>query len=157
MIDVSRLIRTTLHDSDTADPATLINEVLDQVDPGDYAEAIRQLLRNAIVVEISRLRRSQISGYPRPRSSTSNISSKRDAIRQYAGVLRERIPGAGGEWKFLADCTVSDLLAAAAQRRDFAVMAVHRAERYEKIAVLLDEYNVTTVKQLPLDLVEATA
>lgn len=71
-------------------------------------------------------------------------------------VKRDRIPGADGEWKTLAEATERDLLAAAHALTEQAQKLIGKAERYEKLARVLAEHGADTVADLPDGVLAAT-
>jgi hypothetical protein len=99
----------------------------------------------------------QPGGAPRPVIKTTPArpvgrSAKVAAIRESGPRwLRDRLnTGAEPrEWKRIGDCTFTDLMFAAAQRRDQAARTSAAAERLERLAELLRTHGVDRVRDLP--------
>jgi hypothetical protein len=72
------------------------------------------------------------------------------AAETYKRLLDERF-AVNGEWKFLRDFTAEELVAAAEDRRTQASRLGHRADQLERLAGVLGEHGVETVRDLPVD------
>lgn len=90
---------------------------------------------------------------PSPRQSVKPApSAKVAAIRAAAPKwLGERLnTGAdAGEWKRIGDCTFTDLMFAVSQRREQAARTSAAADRYERLAELVQAHGVELVRDLP--------
>ncbi|NUQ97871.1 MAG: hypothetical protein HOY79_15390 [Streptomyces sp.] len=99
----------------------------------------------------------QPGGAPRPVVKAAPVrrparSAKVAAIRESGPKwLRDRLnTGAEPrEWKRIGDCTFTDLMFAAAQRRDQAARTSAAAERLEQLAELVRAHGVERVRDLP--------
>ncbi|MER5843247.1 hypothetical protein ABT099_23705 [Streptomyces prasinus] len=99
----------------------------------------------------------QPSGAPRPvikatPARPAGRSAKVAAIRESGPRwLHDRLnTGADPrEWKRIGDCTFTDLMFAATQRRDQAARTSAAAERLERLAELLRSHGVDRVRDLP--------
>ena len=81
-----------------------------------------------------------------------NLARSRVALAR-AG-LRARINVAKGIWRPLIDCSVDDLRYAAAINDRMAHANAAAAERYRRLAKLLEEYKVAKVRDLPPEVLE---
>jgi hypothetical protein len=82
------------------------------------------------------------------RARSAKVAAIRDAAPKW---LRDRLNTGGDprEWKRVGDCTFSDLMFAAAQRREQAARTSAAAERLEALAELLRAHKVELVRDLP--------
>lgn len=139
-------IRQIVENSETADPKVIADEVLASISTEEAVAALTECLPEyvRVVVQSDGRRRAPAAGLGR--------SWKTEAAKAYAQkILRQRVDvsGVGVGWKFLAECTSDDLDAVASNRRKQADELVSTAAWFEKIAALLDEHSVETVKDLP--------
>jgi hypothetical protein len=158
VLDLTALIAAVAADSDAPDPHTLAQQVLDSIQPADYADALLQALPGVIRQHLQRQRAEAAATFPIPATDTNpgpglrpSGSRKVSAIRDaWQARLRERvyIPGSDSGWKFLADCTAVDLLAVAEARRAHAERTLARAEEYEALADALRQSRKKTVGAL---------
>lgn len=139
------LIRQCVDETETTDPEIIVKEVLARLDPADYADHLRLLLR-AAVREVWSDQRTHAFDRPTPARS-----SKVDAIRDVRALLNSTINLGGSEFKRLGDCGTADLLAACAVMRQLAATHARRASTYESIAGLLAQHRVKRVEDLPAD------
>lgn len=157
--DLRVLIREVADASAVADPGVLVAEVSARIGSRDRAAALDQCLRSVVIQTLSQMRMSSNSPgghrvrgtHPAPAAGGSP-SSKVAGIREYwRGVLRETIKVGVGEWKFLAECTETDLDFAAGVREDNAARNMAQAERLRRLGKLLAEHGADTVGDLPDD------
>lgn len=150
------LVRLTLRSSDTADLDALAKEVFDAIPAALYEDMLRQAIRG-IVADVARLERmsnpiATASAMPKGKQPKS---WKVTAIREnWQEALHNRVHVAG-QWKFLADCTEADLLAAARERQDMAERNAAAARSYEALAALVAAHKVDSVGDLPTDVLAA--
>ena len=157
--DLRALIREVADASAVADPGVLVAEVSARIGSRDRAAALDQCLRSVVIQTLSQMRMSSNSPGGHPARDThataaagGSPSSKVAGIREYwRGVLRERISVGDGEWKFLAECTETDLDFAAGLREDHAARTLAQAERLRRLGKLLVEHGADTVGDLPDD------
>jgi hypothetical protein len=136
-----------LNSSTIADPGVIADEVLRRVPSRMVKQALQQALRLYVRQVISEVR---ITRPPAPSSPAR--SAKVSAIRDgWQRRLRDRIHCGNGNWKFLAECTYEDLLAAAGERRELAERNMAWARQYDEWARLLTEHDVATFGDLPAE------
>jgi len=157
--DLRALIREVADASTVADPGVLVAEVSARIGARDRGAALEQCLRSVVIQTLSQMRMSSHSpgGHSRrdaqaPGAAGGSPSSKVAEIREYwRGVLRETIRVGVGEWKFLGECTETDLDFAAGVREDHAARTLAQAERLRRLGKLLAEHSADTVGDLPDD------
>lgn len=145
-----QLVRDVLRDTDKADPGEVAGEVMARIPRGMVRAALSQALRLYVRQVISETR----IGRTGPQSTVTplNRSAKVTAIRDgWQKRLRDRVHVGSGEWKFLADCTYDDLLAAATERRELAERNQAWARQYDAWARLLTEHDAATFGDLPAE------
>lgn len=101
----------------------------------------------------------QPGGIPRPVVKAAPAPSVRPARSAKVAAIRASAPkwlsdrlntGADpSEWKRIGDCSFSDLMFAAGQRRDQAARTSAKAEHLERLAELLRVHGVDRVRDLP--------
>lgn len=141
-----QLVRDILAETDAADPGEIAGQVMARIPPRMIRVALSQALRLYVRQVISETR----TAHPPVAPTAINRSAKVAAIRDgWQKRLRDRVHVGGSEWKFLADCTYEDLIAAASERRQMADRNNAWARTYDAWARLLTEHNVTTFGELP--------
>lgn len=146
------LIREVCDSSTIADPRTLSLEVFKHIDPDDYPLGLQQALPNLVgaVVSQSRMQNDapNMAGPRRPKSR------KVAGYQQLAVMLRDRLNVGPDvtDWKFLGDCTATDLTYAKQVRESIARANQTKALQYGYLASQLAEHGVDTVKDLPENL-----
>lgn len=87
---------------------------------------------------------------PRQITRSPKVAAYRELGQQW---LRARVYVSADprEWKFMGDCTFTDLMFMAAQRRDQAERTNAKAAEYERLADLMQAHDVTRVRDLPAD------
>lgn len=152
------LVRDVCDSSTIADPALLAKEVSRRIKRSERDAALEQSLRIFVQHFVSMIRNSP--GRHSDHETHAPLAAGGPTSRKVAGIrdawrrmLRDRIAvGAdAGEWKFLSDCTATDLAYAAVIREDHARRNAASATRLRDLAELLDKHNVTTVGELPDD------
>jgi hypothetical protein len=142
------LVREVSDESGAADPTVLADAVYKRVAAKDRPAALREALRHFVRLNVS-IDRMTPAVQERSDDKPAGRSWKRDGIRQgWRAHLRQRLHVADG-WKFLGDCGFDDLMFAAAERREIASRTMAAADRYEALAKLLANHNVTRVADLP--------
>lgn len=146
--DLGHVVKLVCEESTEADPNRLAELVLGSISPSNYydalAEALPQVVRHHVVSS-------------RPTLDLPARSKKTPGVgvswRKWQCLLDARIAMGdrenGRDWKFLRDCTATDLVNAAGLRRRQAKRMEENAEALEKLATLLCEYGVETVGDLP--------
>ncbi|RZT87557.1 hypothetical protein EV383_4482 [Pseudonocardia sediminis] len=150
------LIREVAESSTTPDPVQLADEVARRIGPKQRAEALAQALpivvRNVVSLTRSPITpdghtRSERHDRPAARGS-SKVAGIRDTWRR---MLRDRIAVGPdqSDWKFLGECTVSDLEYAATIREEHARQNAARAVQFRELAERMQRNGVGTVADLP--------
>lgn len=158
-INLHQLVRTVVDEfPEDADPGVLADKVFTRITEGQYADALRTVLRSYV-----RRVMTEDRGF-RPSVPTVTAPDKQPyrksgyvAAMQESGLrarLMERTHGANGWLLLLRDCTVDDLLAAAAERRELAASNGAAATRYEALAAALTESGKTVLGDLADDVLE---
>jgi hypothetical protein len=133
-INLRAVVHDVLRETDLTEPAEVAEETFHRLTRGQYAEALRQTLRQyARTVMVRR----------RSAPSAARVESAKLTARREMGAawLRDRVSTMAG-WKMVADCYADDLLYVAAQLRRQADEDVAAAERWEKLAAELDGVTV---------------
>lgn len=154
--NLHHLIREVCDSSTMPDPRSLAAEVARRIPRKLERAALEQALPILVQHHVSRSRSSSPSSHAAAEAhvarATGGRSRKVTGIRDtWRRMLRERIAvsDAGGDWKFLADCTTDDLAAAAAIREQHAARNAARAAQFRDLAELVASHGVGTVGQLP--------
>lgn len=143
-----QLVRDVLAENESADPGEVAEAVMGRIPRGMVRVALAQSLRLYVRQVISETRTARP---PAPTPATGK-SLKVAAIRDgWQRRLQDRVHVGSSEWKFLADCTYDDLLAAAAERRELADRNNAWARQYAEWARLLTEHDVATFGDLPAE------
>ena len=138
---VTEVLKTSL----LTEPRDLATEVLARIDPEDVAEALAQAMPVFVRQVLSEQRQPTCI---RP-STTSTGSVRIAAIRDdWKKALRDRIKTDNG-MKFLGDCTIADLEAAAQLRDEMADRNRAKAAQYRVLIHELADAGVNRVKDLP--------
>ena len=138
---VTEVLKTSL----LTEPRDLATEVLARIDPEDVAEALAQAMPVFVRQVLSEQRQPTCI---RP-STTSTGSVRIAAIRDdWKKALRDRIKTDDG-MKFLGDCTIADLEAAARLRDEMAERNRAKAAQYRVLIHELEDAGVNRVKDLP--------
>lgn len=93
----------------------------------------------------------QLLPLPLPAASSPRapISKKQERIRLWYALQLEEQFSVGGEYKMLGQCTATDLVTSAAERRQQAAGALSWANKLEALADALNRYQTETVAELP--------
>lgn len=148
-------IALELHDTgEYIGPDALAEALFARIEPDDYADVLRVILRGYAQKVIGE--RRQIPEMPlheasvTPAGRPSARSWKRAGIQTWAKALRSQVhvgPNSS-DWKVLADCTRDELLFAASERRKKAEENLAVAVRYEYIVSAMDRRGVKTPGEL---------
>lgn len=161
-MDLHRLVRQIGRDfPEIADPGVIAEKVFAAMDPRDYPDAVRTMLRSYVRVVLKEGRSVQVPAVPadleppeledgaRLPSQAPRPSRKVAAIREtWRAHLADRIHTGGGAWKLLRDCSAVDLKTAAEERRRLAAENTASAQRYGELATALEESGAATVADL---------
>lgn len=160
--NLERLIRAVAAEGKSADPLEVAAVVHRRIHCLSRDEALRQALPHLVRAEFRRS--APLSYLPLTDSPSGHWSieahstvaaggtpsRKVAAIRNwFEAAKRSPLTGADGTAKFLIDCTVFDLVAAAERREDHARRTAARAGQLRALAALLAEHDVNTVGDLP--------
>lgn len=135
-------------------------EVNPSANPRDIASVVAKLvpddcMRDALADALVAVVRAEIGNHRRAaQRSTFDTHSSRweNASQAYLALLRSReYVATEGEWKYLGDCTKSDVLAIVEQRRMLAEANATMATRYDRLAQVMGSEQ--TVADLPEDVV----
>lgn len=153
-MDLHHLVSRVLDDmADEADPTVLANEVINRMDPRDYPDVIRLLIRSYVRETAGQRRRASMSVRV-PQTSGSPVPASGFVTAMREGVWRERLKDrwhTADGWKLLRDMTAGDLGYAAGERRSLAAANIEEARKAEKLAALLNEHGAETVGELADD------
>lgn len=162
--DLHTLIREVCDASTIANPVTLAVEVGRRIDPADERAALDQALPTVVrhIVSLARGSHSSPGGHSNcgtqeVPAAGANHSRKVAGIRAYGRRLRERISVGPTitEWKFLGDCTATDLEYAATVNDNNARWNTAKAAEKRRLAAALAANSVNTVRELPTDILTA--
>lgn len=148
--DLRKLVREVCDTSEIADPAQLAKEVNGRLKRQERDAALEACLPLFVQTVLGQMRMSTHRPEPTAPQESRKVRGIREAWRR---MLRDRISVGPneGDWKFLSDCTGTDLDYAASIREEHARRNMARAEQYRQLAELLEEHGVTTVGELPDD------
>lgn len=152
--NLTQLIRQVLDETDLAEPTAIAEKVAAMVPPKHRLAALQQALPTFVRVTVTRNRGPMAQAAARQTGRTQSArSAKVAAIRQAAPAwkraLRERIHVGRGRWELLGKCSYDELMFAVTERRHIAAQVNGAADRYEKVAVAVSEYGVSTPEDLP--------
>ena len=156
-MDLHQLVSRVLDELDeVADPGDLAGEVMKRMDPRDYPEALRLLLRSYVRETAGQRRRSTVlTRVPQPSGAPVPASGFVTAMRE--GAWRQKLKDhwhTADGWKLLRDMTAEDLDYAAGERRQLAAANIEEARKAEKLAALLEEHGAETVGALADDVLQ---
>lgn len=147
-VNLNEIVREVCDSSAATDPATLAKEVFRRIDEADHADALLQALPVIVQHRISRTRSPITTPTPTP-ARPSTKSWKVQGIRSaWQRMLRDRICVGPDSWKFIADCTITDLEVAAHIREDHARRNAERAAQLRRLIDLMVTHHATTVADL---------
>lgn len=147
MSHLDDLIRAELEASTEADPAIIAEHVLKRLAPTAMADALATALPPYVQILARRL------DHNRARPSSSGTPGT--PIKALAFIERKRLALSMDkrQWKFLADCTFDDLMAAVDIRRQLAEATLTEAARYGELADQMRQHGAETVRDLPGDVI----
>lgn len=137
-----RFVNEHLRDAASADPADIADKILGDLSDEECRVGLRATLTDYVRNFAGRADR-QVRSAPVPQGT-----GRAARIRTwYAATLATRLL-AGGEWKFLRDCTAGDLHEAAALRFKTAAATQAEGERWVRLADLVEDKGAETVADL---------
>lgn len=140
--DFRALVRTHLLDSAEADPSVIAGKVLEQLTDAECRIALAATL-DAYIHGVS----SSSDRAVRRAPLIKGPSRPQRVAGWYAMTLSTRML-AGDTWKFLRDCTASDLHEAAALRYRTAAAVTAEADRWVRLADVMENASASTVADL---------
>lgn len=152
---IRQLVRERLELSDEADPGSVVADLLDELP----ADALRVAAHKGLYVLAGEVaRRVYRSPVDNDASRSGRWESVALAEKEHPDVMMERVcvghnPDGRGIWKFLGDCTKSDLANAAEHRTKLANGILAQAERFERLGRMLKRSQ--TVRDIDRQKVEA--
>lgn len=157
--NLNALVREVAARSTTADPPSIAKQVLDRIERRNSRVALEQALPTIVQHVISRGRSAvdaePTTGQGRFVNQRTNVgggrSAKVAAIREWWRAQLNTplaVGPARSDWKFLRDCTATDLDYAAGLREELARSNALAAERMRKLAEDLRAAGVETVADL---------
>lgn len=153
---LSQRIRLLLDASAESDPHVIATQMLASASVADRKAWVEATLP-AYIATMMRTERNQalnqVAAPPSRRmpSASAKVAGVRDWWAQF---LAARIV-VDGTWKAVGDLDGGDLAAVVASRREQASKLHTQADRYEMLADLLVSHGVSTVRDLPSDVVLA--
>lgn len=170
--DLHSLVKEVCDSSPLTNDADLTKEILSKIDKADEHAALEQALLVYVRRFVSRDHRPLAAPqFITPKSSTADqvhddthlevvgggavpfrsrkVKSIRTAWQIWQDQLKARVNVAYGERKFFGDCTLDDLAYMAKQRREHAARNIAAAEYTERIAALMVQFGVKSVRDLP--------
>lgn len=149
---VKDLIQQARAELNDPDPGHIADAVMEMIDKTDYEAALHQTLRDYVRVYVRSVRHP---GHNRPDPAANSANSSKQAkLREWGKQWSERelyteVHVGGEGWKFLGDCTASDLEFAEQERYAIADATRERGRWFGKVRAALDEHEVETVAELP--------
>lgn len=142
--DLVALVRQVQAGSGLSDPRDVAGKVLAQIPADLIREALELTLPEFCRVAMSQERMAV-------RGSRPNANTKASMVRSwYQRFLAQSVDVTGkGTWKQLGQCTVDDVLALAAQRREQAAKSAAVADQFEWLAQEMRRARAKTVAKLP--------
>jgi hypothetical protein len=132
-----------------ADPAKLVQPVLDNIDPAYYKEALRQALHGFIVAHVVGSRNAtRQSGTPQSSMGRKIGRPRLDGLSKFL-TSRQYSP-ARNDWILLAEATIDDLRSMAAKRQETAQQFHALSLWYYSMANELKSNSVHTIADLPV-------
>ena len=149
-LNLRALVRDVLRETSEADPGVIAEAVLGLIPAKQSREALEQTMRLFVRQVISEVR---VSNAPTAKVTPIRpTTSWKGAVRDgWQRRLRDRVHVGGSEWRLLADCTYSDLMAAAAERQEHADRNAAWARTYRAFADAIQEAGVETFADLPAE------
>ena len=151
---LTNALREALNTTTLTDPDDLAHEVIDILGPERLDDAAEEALIYWVRSHTSRSRQGVPdellvdTGTPASFRPAPNRSAKVAGIRDWwSSFITERV-NVDGEWKLMGDCTVPDVEALAAARREIASKNLAHADRYAALADRMRAEGVATVQDL---------
>lgn len=138
-------------------PVDVANAILDDIESADIRGAFQEVLpdycRNVLTQQ--RRRNSSTDNMVELPSSSPATSAKTAAIRAWFGnFLASQLHTESG-WKRMGDCTKSDLMFSAMERRTNAERVIRQADELEALASALDKHKKQALRDLPESVVRS--
>lgn len=161
-LNLRALVRDVIDCSMLSSPADIADEVLRRIPAKDSEAALAQTMRAFVRQVVSEQRmpvrlshveaQHDADGNPRPIQSVLIPSAKQAAIRDAwkRDARLYKVQGVDG-WKSLLECTRDDLLHAADARQEQGERNLAKAKQFRELEKTLRDHGVTTVGELPED------
>ena len=153
-LNLHALAMTVVRESASPDPDTMVANLVAQIDPTDYAEAITYLARDLIRATI-RHQREALNGGPSagPAGGSRKVQNAREAWKRLLNAP-EFLPSSG-QWIFLRDASHDQVMEMAGLRMQKSRELAAAAKQYRKIAEQMAAVGASTVGDLPDDTLES--
>lgn len=149
-LNLSAIARSVVRESSSPDPDAMVALFVAQIDPSEYAEAIRVLARDYIRQAI-RVQREALNGGAPNSTGSRKVAAAREAWKRLLDSP-EYIPSAG--WIFLRDASREQVLEMAGVRAEKSKELAAAAKQYRRIAEVMVEHGAAQVADLPDDTLE---
>lgn len=148
-LNLHALAADIVREATSPEPDVLAAELVSQLDPADYREALTYLARN-LIRSVIHDQRTRLNGGS-PRSGSKKIANARAAWQKLLDSP-EYVPSAG--WLFLRDATHDQVLEMAGMRMQKSRELAAAAKQYKAIAEEMKKADAATVSDLPVDMLE---
>lgn len=144
--DVRRTVRSVIDDTDLASPREIAAKTAEMVPDEHLRDALATALVSLAHDEVTRSRMATAALNANP---SAKVAAIRAAAETWRRALHDRVHVGAGDWKLLADCTHTDLMFAADERRDMARRNAARADWYAALAELVAAHGAGRVGDVP--------
>ena len=135
------LVRRVVRETSLNDPTDIAEEAFGRISPDSYGAMLREALRTAVRIEITR-HRSAARG-------SGSMTARREAVAEWSRMLNTIERDANGVWVRLHEFGYDDLIAAAESRERLAAENLEKANQYRTLADLVKRHGVATLGEVP--------
>lgn len=153
---ITQRIRDALSNSDASDPSAVSQQLLAASTAAERKEWLAVVLPRYVADVMRNERNSALNQTATTSRRMPSKSAKVAGVRDWWTKFIESRIAVGGEWMAVGELTAEDLLIVVAERREQAARINTQADRYDALIGLLHHHGVTTVAELPSDVVLAT-
>lgn len=146
--DIRAAIRTMIDETDLTAPEDIAARVVQEVPEDQLRAVLAMVLREYIRVELGRQRMAPQPGPTPAPTRSAKVSAIRAAGPKW---LRDRVFVGNSTWLMLGECGYEQLRYLESERRTNAARSVAAADRYARLAELVETYNVPRVADLPVE------